>query len=100
MPDNYSDNDIIIESNDFDSNVLTEDQWCLVEKKGAVFLPCAGHRGSGTKLYHINVSGRYWSTTFANSAMSYFLAVENKYLNAAAEEFRESGLSVRLVTNI
>lgn len=100
MPDNYLNKDIIIEPNDFDSNILTEDQWCLVEKKGLVFLPCAGHRGSGTQLYHINISGCYWSTSFANSAMAYCFCVENKYINAVAEDFRESGLSVRLVTNI
>lgn len=100
MPDDYTDNDFTIESNDFDSNIFTEEQWSKVEAKGVVFLPCAGHRGSGTQLYHINISGRYWSTTFADSSMANCFCVENKYLNAASEEFREGGISVRLVTNI
>lgn len=99
FPDDYKNNDIVVEANEFDSNILTAEDWAKLEMNGAVFLPCAGHRGSGTQLYHINVSGRYWSTTFANSAMAYCFCVENKYINAAVEEFRESGISVRLVTN-
>lgn len=100
MPDDYTDNDITIESKSFDSNILTEEQWGLVETKGIVFLPCAGHRGSGSELYHINISGHYWSTSLARSAMAYSFCVENNFFNAAVEDFRESGLSVRLVTNI
>lgn len=100
MPDDYSGKDIVIEPNDFSSNIFTEEQWILIETSGVVFLPCAGHRGNGTQLYHINICGCYWSTTFANSAMANCFCVENKYLNAAAEYFRESGISVRLVTNI
>lgn len=100
MPDDYTDNDIIIESKSFETNILTEEQWGLAETKGIVFLPCAGHRGSGSDLYHINISGHYWSTSLASSAMAYSFCVENNYFNAAVEDFRESGLSVRLVTNI
>lgn len=98
MPDNYSGNDISIDSEEFTSNVFTEEQWQQLEMKGVVFLPCAGHRGSGTQLYHINVSGQYWSTTYAKP-QAYSFCVENKYITVSGE-FCESGISVRLVTNV
>lgn len=98
MPDDYTGNDISIDSEEFTSNVFTEEQWQHLEIKGVVFLPCAGHRGSGTKIYHINVSGRYWSTTYANP-WAYMFCVENKYITVGSE-LCESGISVRLVTNI
>lgn len=100
MPDDYLGKDIFTESNDFSSNIFTEEQWLQIETCGIVFLPCAGRRGSATQLYHINACGQYWSTSLANSAMAHCFCIENKYLDAASEEFRESGISVRLVTNI
>lgn len=97
LPDDYIGDEFVIDANDFDSNIFTIEDWCNVETKGAVFLPCAGHRGSGTQLYHINASGRYWSASCADSGMAFCFCVENKYLSAEMEEFRESGISVRLV---
>lgn len=98
MPDYYVNTDIVIDSEDFSANTLTSKQWLQLEMKGVVFLPCAGHRGSGSNLYHINISGQYWSTSFANP-WAYFFCVENKFITVSSVDCT-SGLSVRLVKNV
>ena len=46
----------------FNDNVYNAEEWVLMEKAGAVFLPAAGFRG-GTWLSTIGEGGSYWAST-------------------------------------
>ena len=46
----------------FNDNVYNAEEWSLMEKAGAVFLPAAGFRG-GTWLSTIGEGGSYWAST-------------------------------------
>ena len=41
---------------------FTADQWSIMEKAGAVFLPAAGHR-EGTSVTLVQLYGSYWAST-------------------------------------
>ena len=45
-----------------DKNVYTAEEWAIMAKSGAVFLPCTGYR-EGKTIDFVN-SGYYWSSTY------------------------------------
>lgn len=84
----------------FADNVYTAEQWALMEKAGAVFLPAAGFRG-GTWLSTIGEGGSYWASTCNADRQAYALLFIDGVVNASAEctyeKDRGYGRSVRLV---
>lgn len=84
----------------FADNVYTVEQWALMEKAGAVFLPAAGFRG-GTWLSTIGEGGSYWASTCNADRQAYALLFIDGVVNASAEctyeKDRGYGRSVRLV---
>ena len=84
--------------NDFTINTLDADQWLIMEKAGAVFLPATGMR-LGTTLYFHNEYCQYWSATPFNANYAF-------YINASASEMymtnngRSTAQAVRLVKNV
>ena len=48
--------------NNWTANTYSADQWALMEKNGAVFLPAAGIR-AGKEIQGIGETGAYWSST-------------------------------------
>ena len=84
--------------NDFTINTLDADQWLIMEKAGAVFLPAAGMR-LGTTLYFHNEYCQYWSATPFNANYAF-------YINASASEMymtnngRSTAQAVRLVKDV
>ena len=84
--------------NDFTINTIDADQWLIMEKAGAVFLPATGMR-LGTTLYFHNEYCQYWSATPFNANYAF-------YINASASEMymtnngRSTAQAVRLVKNV
>ena len=84
--------------NDFTINTLDADQWLIMEKAGAVFLPATGMR-LGTTLYFHNEYCQYWSATPFNANYAF-------YINASASEVymtnngRSTAQAVRLVKDV
>ena len=97
--DNYDDNtnDDDNTNNHFIDNILTINQWYLLENYGAVFLPAAGIRSSNQDISSINSGGYYWSSTPKDDFSAYALIFTSKSLAPQSKATRNLGLSVRLV---
>ena len=83
------------------ANVYTAEQWAQMETNGAVFLPAAGYR-TGTSVYNVDSSGRYWSSSRFNSGSAYHMRFGSGSLDLQNNDFginRYNGYSVRLVRN-
>ncbi len=90
-------------ANKWATNVYTYEQWCEIEKSGAVFLPAAGYR-SGTVVSVVQTLGFYWSATDnsekdkIDEARDIFFS--ERRIGPRDHEKRFYGLSVRLVTEV
>lgn len=92
-------------SSNFNSNIITIDQWNIIEQYGAVFLPAAGWRRS---YDYENGAGNYWSASnvFSGenatvSGRAFYMWFSNYGLYANDESFHRSyGYSVRLVCDV
>ena len=90
-------------NDNYSNNTITASQWSTLEQHGAVFLPSSGGR-NGVLVGDVGSAGFYWSSSYTNSN-DYFntghaasLAVGPKTgLSTGFQNFRHSGLSVRLV---
>ncbi len=76
-------------------NGITEAQWSLLEKQGAIFLP-----QSGTRQYGVVSSdlGFYWSSTTSGISARYLLFYSS-LLNPINFNDRAFGMAVRLIQN-
>jgi len=105
LPDNWN-SDIYNLSNingneaSFSNNVISTDDWTILENAGVVFLSAAGSR------YEISVNGvgsigNYWSASYIsnNCVSASSLQFGNSYTNTNSSSDRCRGLSVRLVCN-
>ena len=77
---------------------FSAEQWLILEKAGAIFLPSAGSRWS-CEVYDVQTQGSYWSASEYFDEFSICLRFSSKemivgYLN------RQGGLSVRLVKDL
>ena len=76
---------------------FTADQWSIMEKAGAVFLPAAGYR-EGTSVTLVQLYGSYWaSTTYENLSHVLHFQPDRAEVGHHAAFF---GYSVRLVKDI
>ena len=88
-------------------NVYTADQWTLLEKNGAVFLPANGFctdAGTGTpfRTYQVNNLGDYWSSTRdvvgdPSNGNAGGVDFSHHLITYVIGSARYNGLSVRLV---
>ena len=87
----------------FADNTYNAEQWALMEKAGAIFLPAAGFRGS-TWLSTVGEGGSYWASTCNANRQAYALLFIDGVVNASAEctyeKDRGYGRSVRLVKDV
>ena len=74
---------------------FTTEQWTVLEKAGAVFLPAAGFR-RGVEVNYIAEIGSYWSATPFDEEGAYFLDFFSEGAEVCAYD-RCLGHSVRLV---
>ena len=83
-------------ANEWAMNVYSARGWSKLEAAGAVFLPAAGYR-LGTDVNDVGSCGYYWSATPYDSSRARYLYVYSKYLYPQDYNYRNNGLSVRLV---
>ena len=79
----------------FNSNIISESQWSILEQHGAVFLPAAGDR-EGTHVYNAGSIGNYWSSSIA-STLAYVIRFNETNLIPQINQYRSYGCAVRLV---
>ena len=82
----------------FNSNIINNTQWNVMEQHGAVFLPAAGYR-DGTSVNDVCSHGCYWSTSYYTSSHSFGLCITDFSLipDSQCHPYRYYGRSVRLV---
>lgn len=105
VPDNWSNSTYALDSTNtadatFGSNVITTEQWAVLENADAVFLPIAGYR-YGTTVDKVDFSGHYWSSTNGGISLAYHMTFFND--NVYTDHFggqRQFGFNVRLVRNV
>lgn len=79
-------------------------EWNIMEKAGAIFLPACGSRygigvGENGSIDEHNGVGKYWSSTHSSSSNAYAFTFTSSSFNANASCGRRYGQSVRLVIN-
>lgn len=82
----------------YQSNLLTEAQWSLLERDGAVFLPTAGYR-LGTSVESLE-SGWYWTSTYAPGAGGKGMVFSVSGVDPASTQPVQRGFSVRVVKDV
>lgn len=80
----------------FEHNTYTAEQWDVLEKAGAIFLPTASYR-SGTDVAILANEGNYWSSKPQGSAMAFYVYIGASIVNPQSGTNRHCGFSVRLV---
>jgi hypothetical protein len=82
------------------SNTYTLEEWAIMEKAGAVFLPAAGYR-NGWNVYDTTTQGYYWSSTDSyNSGYGRLVTFYSGVLYVADLTDFSTGCSVRLVKTV
>ena len=76
---------------DYSTNIITADDWTLLESFGCVFLPAAGYR-QGISISQ-DSSGNYWSASYPGTVLSFSLG----NINSQTHIYYSTGCSVRLV---
>ena len=89
------------------SNTYTLEEWAIMEKAGAVFLPAAGYR-YGWNVYSTTTEGYYWSSTRVTSygrlvrfnSGQLYVASSSTSLSYSPGADLSTGCSVRLVKTV
>lgn len=84
----------------FGNNTYSATDWETMEANGAVFLPAAGYRRSGTEIKEVSTYGGYWSSTLNGGGSGYHLMLSDKVLGPWYYTSRYIGNSVRLVKEV
>ena len=101
MPDGWTATDVnpTITVDDYTTNILTDDQWTVLEGQGCVFLPTNGWR-DGTNCLRTNEHAIYWtSTTETNTTArdAYIDGIGKNSIWTNENHSRHLGFCVRLV---
>ena len=111
LPDDWNESFYsLVETNtqsaEYSSNYITTSDWeNLLESKGAVFLPASGNRWGIYGINYVGWWGGYWSSSvvvfssgYETSAHAFTFIPEDLF--AMDVDYREAGLSVRLVRDV
>ncbi len=80
-------------------NTYTTEQFASLESSGVVALPCGGRREiSG--MFNVGLYGCYWSSSASDSYGASELFFDSTNVCSNCDNFRYSGLSVRLVQDL
>ena len=87
----------IMNPNNREHNNYTAEEWALMAKAGAIFLPYAGWR-AGTTVYGVDERGNYWTSTYDQNikAINFQFGQTNTFVS----DYIKYGFSVRLVTRL
>ena len=101
LPDNwnasvYELNSANIANAHYNSNILTAENWNVMETNGAVFLPASGTRSHNIVNY-VGTGGCYCSSTPYHDCETYNMHFSNTNLGVSESAWRSIGCSVRLV---
>ena len=80
-------------------NEYTVDEWALLERAGAVFLPVTGVR-VGTEMDYVNNSGLYHSATKKDETHAYGVTISVSSLSPHSYGSLYSGHAVRLIQDV
>ena len=87
-----------IETNNWTHNSYTLAGWARMEAAGAIFLPAAGYRSSGTNVYHVGYTGVYWSSSpYYDGHSAYKVEFQSHRMDYYTSLNRHYGFSVRPV---
>lgn len=81
------------------NKTVSDGDWTILEKEGAVFLPAAGYR-YGTAVYYAGTYGYYWSSTANSATYAYHLYFYSGSVYPQNYYYRYYGYSVRLVQDL
>ena len=100
LPDNWNTlyftlNNTNSSSASYSSNTISASQWSSLELHGAVFLPAAGYR-NGAWVYNVGSYGNYWSASYYNSNVAYYVDFDGSSLVPQSDYNRYFGFAVRL----
>ena len=84
------------DAEDYSTNAYTFDEWAVMEKAGAIFLPAAGH-DLGERIEGLGTEGYYWSTTSYDDLGAWNVAFHSAGIGAVYGHNKSHGYSVRLV---
>lgn len=102
LPDNFkkpSDISWTYQANNWTTNTYTTEQWATLEASGAVFLPASDGR-YGANVGSVQGYGYYWSSSYKDSYIAYYLDFSSDGLNLPSYSDRCCGCSVRLVQDL
>ena len=104
LPDNWNDSTFVWnDANEggapYETNMITDSMWEVLEACGTVFLPAAGYRYGASTINYLNTYGFYWSATYKDSRYAYSLNFSDNWINPEGDSQRYFGRSVRLVSN-
>ena len=109
LPDNWDNNKFPLNKTNekdasFSSNTISESDWVnILEENGVVFLPVAGirHKSDVMGIGFVQGSiGCYWSSSYSDDIFAHRLYFNEHQLDAGASNYRDGGVSVRLVFQI
>ena len=92
----YTFNSTNVGTANFNTNVITLEEWADIEAYGAVFLPVAGTRNGTT----YNSGTIYWTASMSNSTNAYTIGFSNSESPRTVTAHRNVGRSVRLIRNL
>ena len=81
------------------TNKYTNEQFASLEKLGVVALPCGGRRADSSVNY-VGSRGLYWSSSACYPETANRFYFESYYVESHHYDYREYGLSVRLVQDL
>ena len=88
----------------FAGNIYDLTAWKAMESAGAVFLPATGVRGNNTNIISPGTWAFYWSSSAKDDSYAYrgvdFGSTNSVQYGSSYSSTRDSGLSVRLVTDV
>ena len=102
LPDNWTTPSLLQfthQSDDWNTNSYSAEDWNIMQSKGAVFLPANGYR-RGKILYGDGGYGNYWSASFLDDYNSYNVHFNTEEIVTNNRGDRETGFGVRLVRDV
>ena len=103
VPDLWNDSFYLLhgandETASYNSNVISDSDWSMMQNNGAVFLPAAGYRKK-TSIQQVDVTGDYWTRSNKDEVFAYCLEFDEDR-GQIGSLGRYYGCSVRLVKDV